>query len=72
MLNARLNWETRWADIPLKDKALLFEIVSVQLFSMLRKNLPALQGSRTASLFGQIRERLGYRGDREAIHEEQT
>jgi len=37
MLNARLNWETRWADIPLKDKALLFEIVSVQVFTLPRE-----------------------------------
>jgi hypothetical protein len=42
MLNARINWETRWADVPLKDKALLFDIVSIHAFNLPRKNLPAL------------------------------
>jgi len=31
MLNARINWERRWADVPLKDKALLFDVVNCQI-----------------------------------------
>ena len=30
MMNARINWEVPWAQVPARDKAKLFEVVSTR------------------------------------------
>ena len=57
-MNARINWEVPWAQVPARDKAKLFEVVSVDKYAdecnacALTYAIPP--GSRSASILGTI------------------
>ena len=57
-LNARINWEAPWAQVPARDKAKLFEVVSILLSQLRTEELTAdntnLPGARSASVLGTI------------------
>ena len=75
-MNARINWEVPWAEVPVRDKAKLFEVVSSCInFTLLRIRLmsPArVIGPRPTSISRSIQTRLGHGGNCQAIRQKQA
>ena len=71
-MNARISWEVPWAQVPARDKAKLFEVVSTRASRHDRYRLTEtyIPGTHSASILGTIREGLGYGRDCQTVCEE--
>ena len=58
-LNARINWEVPWKQIPVDQKASLFEVVRPFCSAVISDTYSSHLGSHEAPVPRQIRERQG-------------